>query len=239
GIDRGGRAKGGGGEDEAPKEPPHTDFHFGLLFLRGRRYGWRFALRHPRDIEFDFAAAIVARVLGSLLVFDFAVDDDLEVRPLDGLGDAAAVDEHGGRARDVESARFLDFLLHFRLRGLAVYAGAELDGVHILGVFGPAQHLGLEVLRRDGVLVGVDPVVIFPEAVGLLLEDAAAGHGGRFGPGVEAFDGKVLEVEAHLGGVVLDQVLADHLGFALAERALHVAEQHDGDRGAGGSQRGL
>src|ERR1017187_3986647 len=93
-------------------------------------------------------------------------------------------------------------------------------------------------LRFSGVM-GVDPVVIFPEAVGLLLEDAAAGHGGRFGPGVEAFDGKVLEVEAHLGGVVLDQVLADHLGFALAERALHVAEQHDGDRGAGGSQSGL
>ena len=32
GIDGGGRGEGDGGKDEARKEPPSTDFHFGLLF---------------------------------------------------------------------------------------------------------------------------------------------------------------------------------------------------------------
>ena len=62
---------------------------------------------------------------------------------------------------------------------------------------------------------------------------AALAHGCR------PSSGKVLEVEAHLGGIVLDQVLAQHLGFALAVGALQIAEDHDGDRRAGGSEGGL
>ena len=87
--------------------------------------------------------------------------------------------------------------------------------------------------------MGVGPVKILPESIRILLEDAAAGHGGGLGPRVQAFQRIVLKVEAHLGGVILDQVLADHLGFALAERTLHVAEEDDGYRCAGGSQGGL
>ena len=87
--------------------------------------------------------------------------------------------------------------------------------------------------------MGEDPVVILPESVGILLEDAAPGHGGGLGPGVQAFERVVLKIEAHLGGVVLDQVLAQHLGFALAVWALQIAEDHDGDRRAGGSEGGL
>ena len=72
-----------------------------------------------------------------------------------------------------------------------------------------------------------------------MLEDAAAGHGGGLGPRVQAFERIVLEVEAHLGGIVLDQVLAEHLGFDLAVRALQIAEDHDDDRRAGGAEGGL
>ena len=135
--------------------------------------------------------------------------------------------------------RLFDFLFDFGLGGLAVDAGAEFDGIHTLGVLGPAQDLVLQVVGGDGFLMGEDVVVVFPEGVGVLLEDAAAGHGGGLGPRVQAFERIVLEVEAHLGGVVLDQVLAQHLGLALAVGALQVAEDDDGDGRAGGSEGGL
>ena len=163
------------------------------------------------DIEFDFAAAIVAGVLGGLLIFDLGIDDHLQVGPVDGLADAAAIDEERGRAGDVERAAFRHFLLDFGLGGLGVHAGAELDGVERLVVLGPGEDLILQVLGREGFLLGEDQIVIIPEGVGILLEDAAAGHGGGLGPGVEAFERKILEVEAHLLGIVLDQILAQHL----------------------------
>ena len=87
--------------------------------------------------------------------------------------------------------------------------------------------------------MGEDPVVILPESIGFLLEDAAPGHGGGLGPRVQAFERVVLEIEAYLGGIVLDQVLAQHLGFALAVGALQIAEDHDGNRRARGSEGGL
>ena len=87
--------------------------------------------------------------------------------------------------------------------------------------------------------MGEDPVVIFPEGIGFLLEDAAPGHGGGLGPRVQAFEREILKIETNLSGVVLHQVLTQHLGFALAMRALQIAEDHDGDRRPGGSERGL
>src|SRR5437660_1358080 len=57
-----------------------------------------------RDRQRHFAAAVIAGVLGRFLVLDFGIDDALQVRPLDGLRNAAAVDEHGRRARNLELA---------------------------------------------------------------------------------------------------------------------------------------
>src|SRR5437016_8085476 len=151
-----------------------------LFLLAGGNYGG--FRRQSRNIEFDFAGAIVAGILGRLLIFDFAIDDVLEVRPLDGLRDAAAVHKDGGGSVHIERAAFGDLLFDLGRGGLGVDAPAEFQDIDILGVFGPTRHLILEVLRGDGFLMRENPVVIFPEGFGLLLEDAASGDGAALRP---------------------------------------------------------
>ena len=84
-----------------------------------------------------------------------------------------------------------------------------------------------------------DEVVIIPEGVGLLLEDAPAGDGGGLRPRMHPLKRKILEVIPHLGGIRLDEVLAEHLGFHFAVRAFQVAKGNDRHWGARSAEGGL
>src|ERR1051326_6680531 len=92
------------------------------LLLR-QAYGRR--LSDARHGQLHIAAAIIAGVLGGLLILDLGIDDALQVSPVDGLPDAAAVDEHSRCPRDVEFAGFLYFGIDFGFGGFVV--DAEVD----------------------------------------------------------------------------------------------------------------
>src|SRR5215469_11750210 len=72
---------------------------------------------------------------------------------------------------------------HAALEGGCVQPGLS----RVVGHFGPG------VFRGDDLLVVVDEVVHSPEGLGLLLVRAAPGDGCGSGPGMELFEGKVLE----------------------------------------------
>src|ERR1700742_1561712 len=62
--------------------------------LLGGHHGQALGLgRDARQVELEVATTIFAGVLGGLLIIDFVLDNSPEVGPVDGLGDAAPVDE--------------------------------------------------------------------------------------------------------------------------------------------------
>src|SRR5207245_11163768 len=51
-------------------------------------------------------------------------------------------------------------------------------------------------------LIVINEVIHLPECLGVLLVGAPAGNGRRSGPGMKLLDGKVLEHDAYLAGIV-------------------------------------
>src|SRR5262249_38047152 len=138
----------------------------------------------------------------------------------------------GRRAEHAEGAAFP----HVRVDLLAELPRVEAGGEG-LAVEGETARVPDEGLARELRAGEVQQVVVFPEhAAG---RRAAGRFGGGAGAGMRG-EGEVLEDEAHLAPVLL-QELVQHGLRASAERTLEVAELDDGDGRAGGAagERGI
>src|ERR1039458_4157333 len=205
------------------------------VLLHHRRTGFRQA----RHVELQFAAAVFAGVFCDLLIFDFVVDSGLQIGPRHGSLNPPPIDEKSGSGSDLQHAAFFHFGRDVLFGGCGIHALAQLQGIDVLAVLGPDGDNLFQVVGSDGFLVSENPIVIFPKRTRILAENAAAADGRGLGPGMQLLEREVDEIEAHLGGIIRDQILPQHLRFSFAMGALEIAEHHQHHGGPGRPQAGL
>lgn len=168
-------------------------------------------------------------LFGGPEVGDFVVDVLLEGVGI-GTDDAAAVDEDGGGAVNLEEFSVILVGVDLGSDLWAGQAGLEAVGIEI-GAAGVVQHFLVNVGGRDEVLIVIDRVVELPERLGVLLVGTAASDGGGTSPGMQGVNGKVFEDELDLR--VLGEQTAKGVVETAADGAFEVSVFDDGDGGVG------
>ena len=160
---------------------------------------------------------------------EFVVDVLLDAVGV-GADDAAAVDEEGWGAADLEKVAVGDAGIHF---GGGLGGGeAGFEGVLVqVGLAGEVDDLVVDVGGGDQVLLVIDEIVELPEGGGVLLVGAAPGERCRARPGMEGVEGEILEDELDLR--IVGQDAAQGIVEVAADGAFEVGEFDDGDGGFG------